>query len=128
LGIGDRGTVPSLCTPFAACQNGVDDDGDGGIDHPADPGCPSPTDASETNPAKQCDDGLDNDADGAVSCDEFVLWLTATSLDAAAARRTFEESDLDGDGLLSKSELGFILLEFFYSSDPEQRGSWLLEL
>lgn len=71
---------------------------------------------------------LDTDADGAVSCDEFVLWLTATNLDAAAAQRTFEASDLDGDGLLSKSEVGYVLLDFFYSDDPERRGSWLLEL
>lgn len=71
---------------------------------------------------------LDTDADGSVSCAEFVLWLGATNLDAATAQRTFEASDLDGDGLLSKSEVGYVLLDFFYSDDPERRGSWLLEL
>lgn len=31
------------------CNNGIDDDGDGLIDYPADPGCTSPTDDSEWN-------------------------------------------------------------------------------
>ena len=39
----------------AACQNGVDDDGDGKIDFPADADCASPLDASE---------GTDSDGDG----------------------------------------------------------------
>jgi len=34
--------------PPAACSNGVDDDGDGKIDHPDDPGCSSPDDTTET--------------------------------------------------------------------------------
>lgn len=46
-----------------ACSDGLDDDLDGLIDHPADPGCDSPTDASERSPALECDDGLDNDLD-----------------------------------------------------------------
>jgi hypothetical protein len=48
------------------CRDGVDNDGDGGVDYPADPGCTSSADPSERNPAKQCDDGLDNDGDGKV--------------------------------------------------------------
>jgi Ca2+-binding EF-hand superfamily protein len=71
---------------------------------------------------------LDSDADGAVTCEEFVLWLTATSLDAAAAREAFAEYDLDGDGLLSRSELGYVLLDFFYRAHPDGRGNWLLEI
>lgn len=45
----------------AACFNGVDDDGDGKIDYPADPGCGSGRYATES---PQCDDGIDNDGDG----------------------------------------------------------------
>jgi hypothetical protein len=41
--------VPSLQAPD--CANGVDDDGDGLIDS-ADPGCESPTDVEETDPAQ----------------------------------------------------------------------------
>jgi probable HAF family extracellular repeat protein len=43
-----------------ACSNGVDDDGDGRIDHPEDPGCRDAEGVSETS---QCQDGLDNDAE-----------------------------------------------------------------
>lgn len=32
------------------CEDGVDNDGDGLTDHPADPGCSSPDDADESNP------------------------------------------------------------------------------
>ncbi|NLF25073.1 MAG: hypothetical protein GX589_05375, partial [Deltaproteobacteria bacterium] len=63
---------------LAQCQDGLDNDGDGLIDYPADPGCVSPTDDSELvhDPAcktpsspsesKQCNDGIDNDGDGAI--------------------------------------------------------------
>lgn len=33
----------------AECQDGIDNDGDGRVDHPDDPGCSSPTDDSERN-------------------------------------------------------------------------------
>ena len=47
-----------------ACQNGLDDDLDGLIDSPNDPGCDNPSDSSERSAALACDDGLDNDGDG----------------------------------------------------------------
>jgi hypothetical protein len=51
----------------AACQNGIDDDGDGKTDFPDDPGCTSPTDDDESNVAKPaCSDGIDNDGDGKI--------------------------------------------------------------
>ena len=37
--------------PPPACSNGKDDDGDGKIDYPADPGCTSQTDSDEFNAA-----------------------------------------------------------------------------
>ncbi len=42
---------------------GVDTDGDGVIDLPMDPGCETPVDDDEFNPAA-CTDGIDNDVDG----------------------------------------------------------------
>lgn len=45
----------------AECSDGVDNDGDGAVDHPADPGC-AERHALEEAPA--CDDDLDNDGDG----------------------------------------------------------------
>jgi hypothetical protein len=44
-----------------ACNDGVDNDGDGWTDHPTDPGCYRLASRRE-NPA--CNDGIDNDADG----------------------------------------------------------------
>jgi hypothetical protein len=46
------------------CSNGIDDDCDGVVDFPADPGCDGADDPNEHG-TKQCDDGVDNDQDGA---------------------------------------------------------------
>src|SRR5262249_40098201 len=45
------------------CLDGLDNDGDGLIDYPADPGCSGPNDDSEQ---PECSDGLDNDGDGLI--------------------------------------------------------------
>lgn len=47
-----------------ACDDGLDNDGDGLNDFPNDPGCSSATDANERGAAAACDDGTDNDGDG----------------------------------------------------------------
>ena len=53
--------------PVTQCNDGIDNDGDGKIDFPDDPGCTSATDDSEDSlPAPQCSDGRDNDGDGKV--------------------------------------------------------------
>lgn len=48
------------------CSDGLDDDGDGLDDHPDDPGCASPDDASERGPGFVCDNEIDDDGDGLV--------------------------------------------------------------
>lgn len=50
----------------AQCSDGVDNDGDGLVDHPSDPGCEE-THALEEAPA--CDDDRDNDGDGLADWD-----------------------------------------------------------
>jgi hypothetical protein len=47
------------------CNDGIDTDGDGKIDYPFDPGCDSPSDDDETDPATPpvCANGLDDDSD-----------------------------------------------------------------
>ncbi|RLG21457.1 hypothetical protein DRN74_02765 [Candidatus Micrarchaeota archaeon] len=47
-----------------ACNDGIDNDGDGYTDYPADPGCKRRWDRSELNRFIECDDGIDNDGDG----------------------------------------------------------------
>jgi hypothetical protein len=68
-GTGGRATVIAsawnytLAIHAAECNDGLDADGDGLVDYPADPGCDSPTDLFEKSPALVCDDGVDNDGD-----------------------------------------------------------------
>jgi hypothetical protein len=65
---GGSGTV---CQP-PMCSDEFDNDGDGKIDHPLEPGCSSPADNDETDTCPganepecaQCSDGIDNDGDG----------------------------------------------------------------
>lgn len=56
-------TFVRLANDFA-CDDGLDDDGDGLVDFPADPGCEAFDDDSERGAALPCDDGIDNDGDG----------------------------------------------------------------
>jgi Calcineurin-like phosphoesterase len=51
--------------PLPECANGLDDDGDGAIDFPADLGCRDAGWIEEP----QCQDGLDNDGDGRIDFD-----------------------------------------------------------
>ncbi|MBU0766232.1 DUF11 domain-containing protein, partial [Patescibacteria group bacterium] len=52
------------CPPPPECSDGIDNDGDGAIDYPADFSCTSPNDDDESNPLADCQDGYDNDGDG----------------------------------------------------------------
>lgn len=53
-------------TTITMCNDGLDNDTDGKIDYPADPGCTSLLDNTEENITTvfACSDGIDNDADG----------------------------------------------------------------
>ncbi|MGQ0620141.1 MAG: OmpA family protein [Panacagrimonas sp.] len=55
----------AIVPPAAICADTQDNDGDGLIDFPGDPGCSSADDADETDPPV-CSDGKDNDGDGLV--------------------------------------------------------------
>ncbi len=53
--------------PKPQCSDGIDNDGDGKIDYPNDPGCDSREDNSESDPLPpDCSDGIDNDGDGKI--------------------------------------------------------------
>jgi hypothetical protein len=67
ISAGDFYTLAIAGPARAACQNGVDDDGDGLIDYPADPGCQNDTSFAQESPA--CQDGIDNDLDGKIDFD-----------------------------------------------------------
>ena len=64
---------------LAQCLNGVDDDEDGRIDYPFDPGCDLPDDRDETSegPPPVCSNDEDDDDDGAVDYPLDVGCLSA---------------------------------------------------
>jgi hypothetical protein len=62
-------SAPSPPETVTACSDGLDNDGDGRIDHPEDRGCKSVLDDNERrgrtrSRLRACRDGVDNDADG----------------------------------------------------------------
>jgi len=88
-----EGWVAFLATP--ACHDGVDNDGDGPIDYPADPGCTSPADWSEQ---PDCSDGIDNDGDGLV--DYPADPGCRSPADSTERPDCSDGIDNDGDGLI----------------------------
>lgn len=79
-----------------ACDNGIDDDGDGDADYPEDAGCLNANDAFERFDALPCDDGFDGDGDGAFDYPEDVGCTSPTGVreDPACS----DGIDNDGDG------------------------------
>jgi len=77
---------------FGGCSDGIDNDNDGLVDHPADPGCLTPHDASETDPVipPTCANGADDDADGLA---DFPF-----DAECASAAHPYETcTEIDGD-------------------------------
>ncbi|HSK00377.1 MAG TPA: hypothetical protein VK932_04010 [Kofleriaceae bacterium] len=81
------GGTSMVCSP-PVCSDGLDDDGDGKIDFPADPGCTSPDDDTEddvcstapTDPAcPQCANGLDDDGDGLIDYPDDPTCVSAST-------------------------------------------------
>jgi len=103
-------------TTPAQCSDGIDNDGDGLIDFPSDPGCTSGGDNDETNggggggtPA-QCSDGIDNDGDGLI---DFPLDPGCTDVDDDSESNVISVSyqcsdgiDNDGDGKIDLLDPG----------------------
>jgi OOP family OmpA-OmpF porin len=57
--------TPAVVPAVSICSDGQDNDGDGLVDFPNDPGCTAADDLDETDPP-QCSDGKDNDGDGQI--------------------------------------------------------------
>lgn len=88
-------------TAERACDNGLDDDGDGLVDLD-DPGCYGLDDPFETNALVACDDGFDNDADGLVDWpdDPGCQYVMSLKEDPACDDGLDNDSDgaIDWDG------------------------------
>jgi CSLREA domain-containing protein len=93
--------------PATQCSDLVDNDGDGLIDYPADPGCESAADDSESPdppPPPQCSDLQDNDGDGLIDYPADPGCESATddseSPDPPPPPQCSDLADNDGDGLI----------------------------
>jgi hypothetical protein len=62
------------------CNDGLDDDRDGLVDYPGDPGCAMGGDSSERSAAFQCDNGIDDDGDLAIDFPSDAGCLHPTNL------------------------------------------------
>jgi hypothetical protein len=79
-----------------ACSNGLDDDLDGQIDFPDDPGCDDANDFFEQSPLLICDDGIDNDLDGFIDFPSDLGCASSTSSVEDPACNNGLDDDLDG--------------------------------
>lgn len=69
---------------------------------------------------------LDGDGDGRITEDEVRQFYAAYSIDEDLAPAAFRKLDLSGDGHISKSEVIDAVAQFYFSSDPDAPGNWLL--
>ena len=70
---------------MAQCSDGLDNDGDGKKDYPLDPGCDSPDDDTETDPATapKCANGIDDDGDGKIDyAADLSCWAASGTAEA----------------------------------------------
>ncbi|MCK6569835.1 hypothetical protein L6V77_01870 [Myxococcota bacterium] len=96
---------------LAECLNGVDDDGNGRVDYPSDPGCDEPTDRDETAPAEPpaCANDEDDDGDGAVDypLDFGCISAAGTSeVDRCGQGVRFQEFPSDREFVLGDTSQG----------------------
>jgi len=103
LSLGAASPVQAL-ERLAQCANNVDDDGDGKVDFPAEPGCTSANDPAEADPvpAPACSNRLDDDGDGVSKIDfpaepGCASAADTTEVDPVPAPECADLRDNDGD-------------------------------
>ncbi len=73
-GISDYSSCSDLAAEYIVgtyeCFDGIDNDGDGAKDYPADAGCSDYADSSEEAVGSACSDGEDNDGDGFIDIED----------------------------------------------------------
>lgn len=84
------------------CSDGSDNDSDGWTDYPADPGCTSLTDNSES-PNPQCSDLVDNDGDGDIDDSS----INAVNPDAGCTGISDNDESNCGDNVCNGNETYF---------------------
>ncbi|MEN8159240.1 MAG: hypothetical protein ABFS41_04110, partial [Myxococcota bacterium] len=96
---GRFGGSASFPDPVGACDDFLDNDGDGQADHAGgDPGCDSSWDSTERTLGAPCDDGFDDDGDGLIDAAFDPGCQDADS--ATESPQCQDGGDNDGDGLI----------------------------
>ena len=133
---GDCGAAASAPPSDPVCSDGIDNDNDGLIDFPADPGCTDANDTSEddnTVPPSDsvCSDGIDNDNDGLIDfpadpgCtdandtsedDNTVPPVSACTGGGTAGLGGNQTPDLTNDGCVDDADLAILLSCWGYTS------------
>ncbi len=121
-----------------ACSDGIDNDGDGKIDYPADPGCSSPTDNDETDPPPAPPSGGGGGGGGGVSAPINVPVTTVTFVgraypkstvtllkDAQVAASTVAGADANFQISLSGLSAGNYIFSLYSEDDKGNRSSLL---
>ena len=88
----DRGSI----NVYGECNDGIDNDGNGLIDYPDDPGCSDIFDPIEDIPA--CSDGIDNDGDGLIDFPADPGCLSATDDNERNPEGPQCDNGIDDDG------------------------------
>lgn len=103
-----------------ACQDGIDNDGDGRTDFAGgDPGCSSASDLGERAAHLACDDGIDNDGDGRADFELVTFndgangWSAGGGDRGCAGPGSFSESPHCQDGIDNDAA----------TNDPEKAGT-----
>src|SRR5262249_39650325 len=91
---------PCFVSLIPQCSDGIDNDADGKIDYPSDPGCSSPIDNSETYVLPQGADGADNDGDGLIDYPADPGCSSKLDNTEAGPPACSDGVDNDGDGLV----------------------------
>jgi hypothetical protein len=100
LASGVTGGLPGgVAVVLPACADRLDNDGDGLVDHPADPDCAASA-ANREAPLPACADGISNDADGLVDFPADPGCTSAADVSETQSSLACDNgSDDDGDGL-----------------------------
>jgi hypothetical protein len=92
----------------SVCFDRMDNDNDGLVDYPLDPGCSSEIDETEDNPTMdpECSDGYDNDFDSGIDYPEDEDCESAADTQEQSNPDCSDEIDNDGDGYIDLADIG----------------------
>ncbi len=127
-----EGDGPVVCSPGAVCRDGVcaraqcndgrDNDQDGRIDFPDEPGCDAPADDDEADPevAPECSDGQDNDNNGSIDYPVDPWCDSAADDEERRPPQCRDGQDNDFDGLVDLADPGC-------EGDPDRENEFNIE-